>query len=267
MYKAISALVENPQNNLRIFQNGVLVYGENKPPTAFHETMQNWLQLNAKPQVYLEKFCRLLSLALLTNFPANRADHVCAGDQTDPNPETAFSASCSEVTGENLPKDCVLKQIFALQQLDAMGPQGYAKGAESSDLELWKYIDHLLEEVNEHTHKCPKCVVGGILRRNGKARAQSEKDRCLFFVPYLLACVARDCSIMLSFGKVQDDDLRYYNVIIVFVWRVTRDRLDEIRLLCQWFNCFSLLQNRCCVRRCTNRYGRFYEVCDKSGHH
>lgn len=208
MHKAISALVENPQNNLRIFQNGILVYGENKSLTVFHEVMENWLQLKADLEVLLQKFCELLSTALLTNFPLIEQNHNCTSlPSVVCDVETTIS-TCKEVTGENLPNNCVLKQIFSMQQLDLMGPQHYKKAADSSDLDLWKYIDYLLEEIKKNKNKCARCTVTEIINKYTKRIDVNERDRSLFFVPYLLACVARDCSIMLSFSRVQEDDLR-----------------------------------------------------------
>lgn len=208
MYKAISALVEDPQNNLRIFQNGLLVYGENKPLTVFHEVMENWLQIKADLDVLLQKFSELLSMALLTNFPLLEQNHNCPDLSFSCEVQTTVS-SCTEVTGECLPKNCVLKQIFAMQQLDLMGPQEYSKMVDSSDLDLWKYIDYLLEEIDKNRNKCARCTVGGIIKNYRGGVEMDERDRCLFFVPYLLACVARDCSIMLSFSRVEkEDDLR-----------------------------------------------------------
>lgn len=209
MHKAISALVEDPQNNLRIFQNGLLVYGENKPLTSFHEIMENWFETKAETAVLLQKFSALLSTALLTNFPAPELSHDCSSVALPPpqSPDGAPSG-CLAVTGENLPENCVLNRIFSLQQLDLMGPQLYSKTADSSDLELWKYIDYLLEAIGRDRRKCAKCAVAEITKKYSGEVGMTERDRCLFFVPYLLACVARDCSIMLSFGRVQEDDLR-----------------------------------------------------------
>lgn len=212
MYKAIIALVQNPQNNLRIFQNGLLVYGENKPVMVFHKVMEKWLEIEASLDVLLQKFCELLSTALLADFPLDEQNHNCANISVSCKVETTL-LSCKEVTGENLPKNCVLKQIFSMQQLDLMGPQHYSKAVDSADLDLWKYIDYLLEEINKNRNKCARCTVAEIIKKYGYGVGggqieMSERDRCLFFVPYLLACVARDCSIMLSFSRVQEDDLR-----------------------------------------------------------
>lgn len=193
MHKAITALVEDPQNNLRIFQDGLLIYDENKPLTVFHEIMQDWLQIKTDLQVSQEKFCELLSAALLKNFPTNKTDdHICTDFPVD-------------TTATELPNNCVLKRILTLQQLDLMGPQLYSKAADSSDLDLWKYIDYLLEEINSNQYKCAKCALAGIMRKYSANGVTNERERCLFFVPYLLASVARDCSIMLSFRSVKDD--------------------------------------------------------------
>lgn len=192
MHKAITALVEDPQNNLRIFQNGLLIYGENKSLTVFHEIMQNWLQMKTDLPESQRKFCQLLSAALLKDYPVNETNHICANLPI-------------EATVTELPNNCVLKRILLLQQLDLMGPQLYSKAADSSDLDLWKYIDYLLEEIDNNKYKCAKCALAGIMKKYSGDGEKSERDRCLFFVPYLLACVARDCSIMLSFSRVQDD--------------------------------------------------------------
>lgn len=208
MFKAISALVEDPQNNLRIFQNGLLVYGENKPLTVFHEVMESWLEIKANFEELLQRFSELLSAALLKDFPVIESNHLCASLPICGPAEGETSTSCIEVTGENLPKNCVLKRIFTLQQLDLMGPQLYSKTADSSGLDLWKYIDYLLEEINSNKHKCARCAVAELIKRYSADVGGGEKDRSLFFVPYLLACVARDCSIMLSFKRLEEDDLR-----------------------------------------------------------
>lgn len=161
-----------------------------------------------------KKFCQIICRALLTSFEDTEdCDHNCKS----PLPSSFFDhnkqkiSECTEISGENLPENCVLKKVLNLQQFDTMGWDNYSLYKHDCDIDDWSYIDELLREIDRDTNRCSRCVILRIIK-GSLHPAQIEQTMAtkgsLFFVPYLIASVARDCSIMLTFRKIDEFEVR-----------------------------------------------------------
>lgn len=165
--------------------------------------------------VRLQKnFCQLICGALLTNFEdIEDCDHNCECPLTTSffNHTKQTISECTEVSGENLPENCVLKKVLNIQQLDVMGWDNYSLYKNNCDIDDWSYIDELLREIDRDSNRCSRCVILRIIKGSSHP-AQIEQTMAakgsLFFVPYLIAAVARDCSIMLTFRKIDECEFR-----------------------------------------------------------
>lgn len=158
---------------------------------------------------YLEKFCDLICTALLSNIQEQSeiVSHKCCVSII-PEISLEYPETCSIVTGANLPDNCVLKRILSVQQLDQLGCEEYLKYVNQFDLDNYGYVDLLLEEIKKQEFKCARCTLVNVLRYFSPEEAH-KKLGSLFFVPYLVAAVARDCSIMLTFREVENGIIRY----------------------------------------------------------
>lgn len=159
---------------------------------------------------------------MLANFEEHSGDfhHKCDSFIPDvcPQKQTASKEKCLAITGDNLPNGCVLKKILSVQQLDLMGCQEYLKYMHDLDMENDEYINVLLNEIRKNPSKCPKCTLAKILRNCYHSPEETcKKLGPLFFVPYLIAAVARDCSIMLTFKEIENGIIRYLYWTILLV--------------------------------------------------
>ncbi|XP_063222002.1 inositol-pentakisphosphate 2-kinase isoform X2 [Bacillus rossius redtenbacheri] len=183
MKGALKALLACPQNNLRIFQDGTLVYGEDKSG-MLENVLQKWLG-NAShftnTQRLVEKFCHLMLAALTREVcsqrqvPASEAGVPQLPPGHLPAPlvdAVAALASCEpcDWSAAPLPPGCVLSSVLEVQRLDQGGLQA-ALDARPRAAPQHAYLEGLLSDL-------------GPLQR------------------YLLAASARDCSIMVAFQSL-----------------------------------------------------------------
>lgn len=186
MVAAIKALVENPQNNLRIFKDGFLIYDEN----ICRENFDSFLSECFKT---IDHFCDLIYQALTENVDDDKEPCLrCGNSLVQPTEE--LDGSCY-FKSSLLPPGCVLRKILDLQQLYSSGVMDvytiYQKLVGRNCGE-WDYVDQVLKEVT--TDKpCLKCFL---------VAAGSRKD--LKVLPYLIAAIVNDCSLMVTFRKTNE---------------------------------------------------------------
>ncbi|XP_056637552.1 inositol-pentakisphosphate 2-kinase isoform X1 [Diorhabda sublineata] len=208
MMRAIYSLIQVPQNNFRIFKNGTLIYGEHTA-TDFSNIVRSFFgNRDDMSQKLVEEFSNLVRKCLITNFMNVNLTEGCE--------ERLFCEWNKIIQGSNahiLPKNCVLEKILSIQMLDIEGSVYYDKLLNNREvLEDWKYIDLLLNKINNSNEcfclKCTIMMLGNVNRR--------EEEVDLTFIPYLISAVAKDCSLMITVKRVDEnisDDLEIRNII------------------------------------------------------
>lgn len=159
----------------------------------------------------LEKFCDLVCSGLLASFEEQKKNVLwfLRFRNTIPDESASYPGGCVPVTGNNLPKGCVLKSILRLQELDQFGCEDYSKYINPLQLEdNYEYVDMLLDKIMENESMYSRRTSNNWNIFKFSSQKSHDLVRGLFFVPYLVASVARDCSIMLTFREVEDGTSR-----------------------------------------------------------
>ncbi|CAG9862019.1 unnamed protein product [Phyllotreta striolata] len=234
MLRAIKSLIEVPQNNLRIFKNGNLIYGDHLK-TNFSNIVENIFDNGENLEQLIEEFCHLIRKSLTTNFM-----NVDSTEHCEEKTFCEWNKIIQESSASNaLPKNSVLEKILSIQMLDTEGSDYYCKLLQKAQLEDWNYVDMLLDKVtNEHI--CMKCT---IMNLGNNSRSEQEID--LAFIPYLISAIAKDCSLMITLKRIQEDisdNLEIKNIIStnyghflvnIGVFDLYPKRLTSIRKHCQ----------------------------------
>lgn len=155
----------------------------------------------------------MLIKALTTPLDNNGCDHNCtliknSGIKNACNRN--FKEDECDYDNSNLPNECVLEKILTIQQfyqLNLKFYEEYYNSIPNRDEMEWKYLEIFLDHV-ETTKQCPKCVLRNYVN-NSIAEYNENKllnDSVLNILPYLVASVAADCSLIITFKKVELHD-------------------------------------------------------------
>ncbi|XP_076639205.1 inositol phosphate kinase 1 isoform X2 [Colletes latitarsis] len=139
MKSALKGLLISPQNNLKIFKDGVVVYDQESSLNDLVCVLAEWFHnsVACTNKEYIDKFCDLISAAVLHSFAkeefvASSAYEKCARSaQQDFEPISYvhpdivtkakklmhFSKKACNLKGGTLPKNCVLERILHMQKL------------------------------------------------------------------------------------------------------------------------------------------------------
>ncbi|CAH1155832.1 unnamed protein product [Phaedon cochleariae] len=205
MKNAIKCLIKVPQNNFRVFKNGILVYGEQTKPEFFNIVHSLFSNIDDKLDRLIDEFSELVVKSLVTN--------VMNVDFPDNCEEKRFCEWNKIIQDSNinsvLPRGCVLEKILSIQMLDTEGCSYYDKLLNQENSSDWKYINKLLDRI-DNKDVCLKCIIMMLGNTNHR-----EEEMDLAFVPYLISAIAKDCSIMISLKKILEDvcDLEMKNII------------------------------------------------------
>ncbi|KAI4461088.1 inositol polyphosphate kinase 1 [Holotrichia oblita] len=202
MVKAIKSLIYNPQNNFKIFRNGVFIYGEQVSIDVFYDVIKEMLYSDDKMSTYslLEEFCDMLYTTLIKQIDKQYMDHKCI-ELNHIKCSDKCGATCDDsVRAEyDLPEGCILERILSIQKFDQLGLDYYKSLVNTylDDVVIQNnYVEKLLKEVS--IVKCPRCVINKCINKHLISR--DKRDICeLDFAPYLVASVANDCSLMLTY--------------------------------------------------------------------
>ncbi|KAI4503089.1 hypothetical protein M0802_002133 [Mischocyttarus mexicanus] len=151
MKESIKGLLRSPQNNLKIFKDGTIIYDQefstNDLETVLNDCYQSTGDVCTKENT-INLFCNLTCAALLHSFPQsecskvkmqsilehNQFYHISERDSEvirDTNKEFIFKTrnlfyliqeECKRETND-LPKDCVLERILSMQRLPYIGTE------------------------------------------------------------------------------------------------------------------------------------------------
>lgn len=186
MIQAIKALIHNPQNNLRIFKNGLLYYSEENK-IDFNVLLYEFFQFyDTSSENLLDEFCLIICKSLLFN--ENSKSEEC---------KRKLFCKWNKIIQNhsnynNLPEGCVLEKILSVQMLDVEGSNYYFNLLkEKKKIHDFGYVKKLLDISKDNDClKCSLMMVG--IERN---------DLELLVAPYLISAIAQDCSLMLTFQK------------------------------------------------------------------
>ncbi|XP_059470979.1 inositol-pentakisphosphate 2-kinase [Neocloeon triangulifer] len=184
MKDAIQALLVSPQNNLKIFKDGYLIYGEGEK-TNLLDVLRCWFGPKnklAEHQVLLETFCNLVIESLCREIPDSstleRLRSALLSEEKREANGSPRDSLCRQVNSlwqpvcdwnrQPLPPNCILGRILAVQMLEVPRSQ--------VDLKVHDAFPFL------------------------------DGDEYLTPVQrYLLAATAKDCSVLLSFQQTSQE--------------------------------------------------------------
>ncbi|XP_022918146.1 inositol-pentakisphosphate 2-kinase [Onthophagus taurus] len=186
MIKSIKSLITDPQNNFKIFRNGVQVYGEQSNEDNLIDLLKDWLHHNKESSSnynLMEEFLEIIYKTLIKSIDIKRSSCIFNSNRKEMDP------NCGD-----LPEGCILERILRVQKLDSMGISYYKELKDRMKLgNKSNYVKTLLNEIERK--KDFLCVNE---EENGKDFNELE------LTPYLIASVANDCSFMLTYRKMID---------------------------------------------------------------
>lgn len=189
MKYSIESLLLNPQNNIKIFKNGIILYHE-----KLKEELNGIIKLNTP-------FCSSSLLAdfiveVLLQDKSSTSDILIKESDIMSHSLTKESTTvCDE--SNNLKPDCILAKLLCLQKLARMDVENGLDVTEHS----YDYVRKVLDQIQA-------------LELNLK----DQEDRDLFFKSFspvhlsLISAVAKDCSIMISFTTEYVEGVPYIDV-------------------------------------------------------
>ncbi|XP_048877954.1 inositol-pentakisphosphate 2-kinase [Brienomyrus brachyistius] len=212
MYLTIKHLLEEPQNNLKIFKNGELIYGCEEVASCQQDldALAHHLGPYFPTQDTDAPVNELIQAIVGTLLDSPGCDH--AGDHWRAPPVDGCTycegspLPCELLQNENhsLPKDCILHRILQAQMLDNLDIEGVYP--------LYKRVEQYLEEFPKERGKlqldgpynekfleklksCPAEDDGSIEYAVGKVHQ------------YRVSMTAKDCSILIAFSPCGEDEL------------------------------------------------------------
>lgn len=196
MMKAMTSLLATPQNNLRIFQNGNLVFGDGVP-ASIEDVLIPICSVSDKGQM-IYNFCNLIFNLLTKNKSHEKDNFPCTTNEIiqDEYENVKLRIPTEDVTKLNallsntklcdfssapLPVNSILDKILKIQKLDTFGADY-----------VYKYYKSIQEtRANENIDVCQSLVHHFPTGLNPIEN-------------YLLSTMAKDCSIMIAFQKVDN---------------------------------------------------------------
>uniref|UniRef100_T1IZ38 Histone-lysine N-methyltransferase 2C n=1 Tax=Strigamia maritima TaxID=126957 RepID=T1IZ38_STRMM len=190
---ALKSLLKNPQNNLRLFVNGVLVYGDNQLSTS---GLNKFLQETTSCRDQLEdKFCELVISCLL---------HKLLPEKSTNDYHEYEKCGC-EVSGiktdvqKGVFKHCVLGRILTAQKLKV------------DNGELLRTYEEIKTLLNNYPTLMQYFLIYGLHSDVEEMPNLPEefKTKLNSISQFLVSAAAKDCSVMLTMQRVEkqfDDD-------------------------------------------------------------
>ncbi|XP_076293364.1 inositol phosphate kinase 1 isoform X2 [Lasioglossum baleicum] len=139
MKSALNGLLTSPQNNLKIFKDGIVVYNQESSPNDLENLLAEWFRTSVSSRTkeeYIDEFCDLICAALLHPFDQeglkpSPAYELCTSTTQDFEPVTYinthvaakakkllyFTGEECNLEGETLPNSSVLERILHMQKV------------------------------------------------------------------------------------------------------------------------------------------------------
>ncbi|CAH0383686.1 unnamed protein product [Bemisia tabaci] len=209
MKSAVKALLITPQNNLKIFKDGQLIYGD-ETKTDIIEILKSWLdspvdfiEQDVDSHRLKEKFSCLIIDALTRDLTMNENCPKVIEDE-DPTeskeniperiPPNLIAAvkellpkEACDWSAKDLPSNCILKRILDVQKLEKYGADAiydiYRRSYENES-DDYAYVRSIPAPTES--------------RSSSKSFSFNPVQR------YLLATTAKDCSILISFQRLHE---------------------------------------------------------------
>ncbi|XP_067011376.2 inositol-pentakisphosphate 2-kinase [Anabrus simplex] len=196
MKRALHSLMASPQNNFKIFEDGVLVYSDDVGEDGeLYDILQRWLgspnEITSSHTKLVDKFCDLVHTALTRPLCKTVPIQECSavadactpalvervpGDLTAAVNKVLPEPPC-DWTAEHLPQGCILDRILRIQKLEQFGADMIYQLYCSSQryCQDYSYVPAML---------------------------QAGQNELSPVHRYLLATTAKDCSIMIAFQRL-----------------------------------------------------------------
>ncbi|XP_034251467.1 inositol-pentakisphosphate 2-kinase [Thrips palmi] len=206
MKNALVSLLCSPQNNLRIFHDGCLVYDEDHSDSDLQKVLMEWLPSVPKSNL-VERISSILLQALTKDFSGIEGGKESPGGWVfegappfDPEMESHVYSTRDALPhlpqppcnydSQELPEGCILRRLVEAQAVDNLGT-ALVHDLLKSHQQYSISMDYSLksESIN---------YVNNILSKG----CSSELDP---IERYLIAAVARDCSILITFQELKED--------------------------------------------------------------
>ncbi|KAG7478122.1 hypothetical protein MATL_G00077090 [Megalops atlanticus] len=220
MYVAIKHLLEEPQNNFKIFKNGVLIYS--CKDDADRQQDLNELAQHLKPYFFptnglinghqsskavLNELIQVIISALLSSWDSGRTGEprkVLPSEGRAHCEASPLHRDMLRNGNHYLPKDCVLSKILQAQMLDNLDIEGLYP--------LYKRVEQYLEEFPKERNRLQ---IDGPYNENFLEKVKncpSEDDGSIEYAvgkvhQYRVAMTAKDCSVMIALAPCGEGEL------------------------------------------------------------
>ncbi|XP_053609443.1 inositol-pentakisphosphate 2-kinase-like isoform X1 [Plodia interpunctella] len=179
MKKALLNLIDNPQNNLKLFKNGMLVYHEKSLRSAFDSIMKEIAIFQGNINLFLD--------SIIAIFLCGSERLTCVPETSDNFTDTSAADLCTE--NIKLSPNNFLHKLLEIQKLSETPVDSEEILMESTD-----YVSSFIEIIDAER----------LILTDEKHR-QRLYSVCNPQYLALIGSVVKDCSIMISFSEYLED--------------------------------------------------------------
>lgn len=217
MHRAILGLIETPQNNLRIFKNGNLIYGDKtgtfeESEDIFSTLKANKVEKHRHRKMLADLLVKILlkdyddchrhsdHMDLIKNVPSPAMDEETSIDYCNREEVVLLSSldknktNCDVIDYNKLPMGCALRSILDTQLLAKKSLSNIDEFDETRTLS--QYIDGILKKQNSFLHVAAT-------QAEASETGLQHYDK---FEQYLIGATALDCSMMVVFKEFNRND-------------------------------------------------------------
>ncbi|XP_042906492.1 inositol-pentakisphosphate 2-kinase isoform X2 [Parasteatoda tepidariorum] len=203
MQHALKMLLQTPQNNLRIFKDQKIIYS-NEKRCDLEETLCGFF--NDSKYSCVDALIKLVIAVLLNPISCKPKEIFEALNECDILTCANAHPECIESGFHVLPRDCVLQRVLNLQLLDKL------------DIQTVYSLLNMIRKSNDETSNSIGCYsrseIPPHLGEKQKAKSESDYQYASRKVwEFIMALVAKDCSIMLVLSNYEGEDIKSANLV------------------------------------------------------